>query len=358
MDYNNTYRKRSFSLHSHYLRIFLGSFLITFLMVTLQLFGVHLPNIISPLPTDKVDTMKEILPKLHATANTYSLKKPLNFVSSAYASDEINQANAYAVLDYDTGTIITEKNGQAQVPIASLTKIMTAIVALDLAKPTDVFTATQTAADEVPTKIGVKPGQQFTLDELLHAALMTSANDAVEVIREGVDQKYNDTIFIKAMNEKAKFLGLKHSHFMNPQGFDNDAHYSSAEDLAILTHYALQNYPEISGIVDQDFAHIDATAHHTQLDLNNWNGLLDVYPNVSGVKIGNTDAALMTTIVLSERSGKKILVVLLGAPTILDRDLWASQLLDLGFAKTVGLPPVNVTKEQLQAKYATWKYWN
>lgn len=332
--------------------------MVTFTMVTLQLFGAHLPRIISPLPKDKPDTMKELLPMLHATPNTYSLKKPINFVGSAYASDAVDQANAYAVLDYDTGRIIAEKDGQNQVPIASLTKIMTAVVALDLAKPTDVFTVTKTAADEVPTKIAVEPGQKFTLDELLHASLMTSANDATEVIRDGVDHKYNDTIFIQAMNAKAQFLGLKHTHFMNPQGFDNDAHYSSAEDLAVLAHYALTNYPEIAGIVNQDFAHLDANQHHPKEDLYNWNGLLDVYPNVSGVKIGNTDAAQMTTIVLSERAGKKILVVLLGAPSILDRDLWASQLLDLGFEQTMGLPPINVTEDQLRAKYATWRYGN
>ena len=82
-----------------------------------------------------------------------------------------------------------------------------------------------------------------------------------------------------------------------------------------------------------------------------------MYPGVEGVKIGNTDQAGYTDIVLSDRGGKKVLVVMLGAPGVLQRDEWSSELLDAGFNK-LGESSVNVTKEQLMAKYATWKYWN
>jgi D-alanyl-D-alanine carboxypeptidase len=261
-------------------------------------------------------------------------------------------------LDFDSGQIIDSKNGEREVPIASLTKIMTAVVALDISSPSEKFVVTKKAADQIPTKIGVIPGQHFTLQELLEAGLMTSANDAIEVIRDGIDTKYNDAVFIKAMNAKAQFLGLKHTHFTNPQGFDSVEHYSSASDLAVLTHYALTNYPLISYIVQQDYKLLPANSDHKQYDLYNWNGLLDVYPNVSGVKIGNTENAGTTTIVKSERDGKNLLVVLLGTTGVLERDLVASQLLDSGFAATLGLPPVKVTEKDLRAKYATWKYWN
>ena len=98
--------------------------------------------------------------------------------------------------------------------------------------------------------------------------------------------------------------------------------------------------------------------NHKQFDLYNWNGLLDVYPDVHGVKIGNTAAAQKTTIVYSTRGGKKLVAVVLGAPDITKRDLWAAKLLDIGYQQTLGLPPVNVTEEQLAAKYSTWHYWN
>ena len=84
---------------------------------------------------------------------------------------------------------------------------------------------------------------------------------------------------------------------------------------------------------------------------------MGVYPGVKGIKIGNTDKASYTTIVLSKREGKRILAVVLGAPGVKERDLWASQLLDLGFEK-LGISAVNITEAQLEAKYSSWKYWN
>lgn len=344
----------------HQLKIFFGSFLITFILVSLQLVGIRLqlPKLISPVQQVEKDVLNTLLPHLKQKPNTYSLKRQHNFIATAQAATPSDEAHAYLVVDYDNGTILAEKNAQSTVAIASLTKVMTAVVALDLSSPDEAFTVTDHAATIEPTKIGVVPGQTMTLRELLEASLMTSANDAVEVIRDGIDQKYGDEVFVRAMNQKAKFLGLKKTHFQNPQGFDSQEHYSSAEDLAVLTHYALQNYPLIADIVKQDYTVLQANGDHKQFDLYNWNGLLDVYPNVSGVKIGNTDAAQKTTIVTAQREGKEILVVLLGAPGIIERDMWAAQLLDIGFAKSMNLPPINVTEEQLREKYATWNYWN
>lgn len=88
--------------------------------------------------------------------------------------------------------------------------------------------------------------------------------------------------------------------------------------------------------------------------LYNWNGLVGVYPHIIGVKIGNTGKAGKTTIVLSERENKKLLVVALGAPGIIERDLWASQLLDAGYHDILGLPAIDITEYDLRQKYATW----
>ena len=161
---------------------------------------------------------------------------------------------------------------------------------------------------------------------------------------------------MRAMNEKARFIGLKNTHFDNPQGFDGETHYSSVEDLAILTHYALSNYPLISEIVAKDHGELIPTAYHTRAEyLNNWNGLIGVYPGVKGVKIGNTGDAGNTTAVLSERDGKKVLAILLGASGVLERDLFASELLNIGF-ESFSIPSFIITEEQLFEKYGTWKY--
>jgi serine-type D-Ala-D-Ala carboxypeptidase (penicillin-binding protein 5/6) len=158
------------------------------------------------------------------------------------------------------------------------------------------------------------------------------------------------------MNEKARFLGLKNSSFTNPQGFDNKNHYSSVEDVAILTRYALTHYPLIAQVAQKDSEELLATPTHKYHWLNNWNGLVGVYPGAEGLKIGNTGDAGHTTTVVAEREGKKLIAVLLGAPGVLERDYWTSQILDAGFDK-YGIKPANITEEQLRAKYKTFKYF-
>lgn len=347
-----------FSLPSAKLKIFLIPFLVIFIGVSLQHLGYRPLSLILPITSREIDSMESIKPLLEKKNNTYQLVKPNGFIGQSHADElaDYNGARAYAVVDYDSGKVIMQKNLSERLPIASLTKIMTAVVALDLARTDEVFTVTQEAQDQIPTHIALKKSQQLTLEELLYASLLTSANDATHVIMDGINAKYQDSIFIRSMNEKARFLGLHNSHFANPQGFDDHDNYSSVEDLAILSHYALKNYPFFAKTVAMDSYYLPETTRHDAAYLNNWNGLLGVYPNVSGVKIGNTGNAQKTTSVVAEREGKKLLVVLLGAPGVLERDLWTAQLLDVGFANEYGFEPIGVTEVDLRAKYATWKY--
>jgi D-alanyl-D-alanine carboxypeptidase len=344
------------SLTAYQRRIFWGSFIAVFIMVVLQHFGFQPVSLISPVP-EKSDTLRLIDEKLKKTENTFSLKKNTSFIPRSYAGGDYEEANSYAVIDMASGDVIREKSLSDEVPIASLTKIMTAVVVLDLAGEDEYFTISRRAARQIPTKIGVVTGEKMNVTELINALMLTSANDAAQAISDGIDAKYGDEVFVRSMNEKAKFLGLEHTHFVNPQGFDDPEHFSSAEDLAVLTHYAITNYPLFAQIVKQDYVFIPGDENHKQFDLYNWNGLLGVYPNVSGVKIGSTDDAGKTTLVIAEREGKKLLAVVLGAPGILERDLWTAQLLDAGFAQTLGLKPVEVTEEQLREKYSTWEYF-
>lgn len=338
-------------------KVFWMTFIAMFIIIALQYLGVRAPRFISPLPV-KADVFDTIRPKLEKKTTTIQLKKRTSFIPSANAAGPYETATSYAVVDLDTGDILTEKASDTQLPVASLTKIMTAVVALDLASPDELITITKSASRQIPTKVGIVPGEQMSVTELLNAMLLTSANDAAEALREGIDQKYGDEVFIRAMNEKAQLLELTNSHFSNPQGFDSRQNYSSAHDLAVLSQYAYANYPLIAQIIKKDYEFLPATGTHKQFDLYNWNGLIDVYPDVIGFKIGNTDAAGKTTVVLSQRAGKKILAVVLGAPGILERDMYAAQLLDIGFEKTLGLTAVNITEEQLREKYGTWKYFN
>lgn len=310
------------------------------------------------VPVKKVDAFLPISPKLKQKENKYSLKKEINLVSQVNAASELDLLPSYVAVDFDSGKVLAEKNLSERVSIASLTKIMTAVVALDLASPEELFTYSENARFQPATRLAFIPGDRLTLEELLNAILLTSANDCAQAIKEGIDEKYNGPVFIRAMNEKAKFLGLKNTHFENPQGFDGREHYSSVHDVAILTHYALTHYPLIAQIVAKQYEELHPTSHHVRYEyLNNWNGLIGVYPGTVGVKIGNTADAGHTTAVMSEREGKKVIAVVLGTAGVLQRDLSAAQLLDIGFSQ-LGLSPIEVMEEQLLEKYSTWKYSN
>ncbi len=338
-------------------RPFIFGMIAVVVMKLISLAGFQ-PTVFQNETHETVSVFDTLRPKLEQKVNSFKLKKNTSLIPQAVAAADYDNANAYAVVDLDTGEIITEKDGDIPHSIASITKVMTAVVALDLASPDESFVVSQKAADIEPTKIGVVAGQTMTVNELLHASLLTSANDATEVIKEGIDAKYGEDVFIDAMNSKAAFIGMENTRFANTQGFDDPNHYSTAHDLALLAHYAMNNYPLIREIVAKDYEFLAENEQHKQFDLYNWNGLLDVYPKTYGIKIGNTGDAGVTTMVASERGGKNIAVILLGASDVLERDLWAAQLLDVGYEQTIGLDPIVVTEEELRAKYATWKYFN
>ncbi|MBI2019253.1 D-alanyl-D-alanine carboxypeptidase [Candidatus Daviesbacteria bacterium] len=336
-------------------RIFLIGLTLTFLMTVIPHLGFKQnKTIVSPL-SKTTDIWDKITPKLELKQNSFQVKRQL--ISNVSAGGDYDKASAYAVVDFDSGEVLASKNLSAKMPMASLTKVMTAVVALDLAEPDEYFTVTRQAASQIPTKVMLKAGEQYRLEDLLQHALISSANDSSYAIKDGIDAKYRSGTFIAAMNKKAKFIGLKNTQFSNPAGLDSANHYSSVEDLAVLSAYALKNYPLISEIVALEISDLTNNGEDMRFYLQNWNGLMGVYPNISGVKIGNTGKAGNCTIVLSERNGKKIIAVVLGAPGVLERDLWASQLLDLGFSKAAGLEPIYITEDELQDKYASWQYF-
>ncbi len=351
--------KEIFSKIPKPLRAFIVSFIAVFLMVILQKIGFGQGGVIVSPQKETKDIFEDIKPKLEQAPTSFKLEKESpNIVTQAFADEggDYEEAAAYGVVDLDSGKVLKGKNLDKRLPQASLTKVMTAVVVLDLASVNEQFTVSSKAANEVPTRLALSPGNKLSVYELLDALLLVSANDTATVIKEGIDSKYGQKVFVRAMNEKATFLGLKNTHFENPMGFDGDNHYSSVEDLAILTQYALNNYPVIAEIVKKESSELFATPNHPKYEwLNNWNGLIGVYPGAFGVKIGNTGNAGTTTIVASERGGHRLVSIVLNAPGVLQRDLWAAQLLDKGFAN-FGIEPANVTEVDLKARYAKWRY--
>lgn len=264
-------------------------------------------------------------------------------------------APAYIVVSKD-GDVVYAKDQDISRSPASLTKLMTVMVVLDFVQsPDEMFTVPKEAVGVEPTALLVEEGEKLPVGKLLEASLITSANDAAEVLARGLAKKLGGSreLFVKLMNEKARTMGLTKTQFRNPTGYDDESQYSTARDLAKIAYWATEHYPFIKKVVAIRSSSIPKTEDHKKYELPNWNALLGVYPGIDGVKIGNTEKAKHATIITSARENKRFLVVLLGAPDRRARDLWAAELLNLAFSD-VGIKPFRVTQEMLRARSREW----
>lgn len=261
---------------------------------------------------------------------------------------------SYIVVDQDGKVVFAKEPDLSRSP-ASLTKIMTAMVVLDFASPDEILEVSEESVNLEPTILMVDEGEKISVGELLEAALITSANDAADVLAYGIAKKLGGSkeVVIKLMNEKAKKLGLMNTQFKNSMGYDAEGQYSTARELSKVAYYAMENYPLIKEIVATRSSNIPRTADHKPYELPNWNALLGVYEGVDGVKIGNTGEAGHTTIVTSTREGKRFMVVLLGAPDRQARDMWAAELLNSAFLE-YGIKPFRVTWPMVKVRYTEW----
>lgn len=223
------------------------------------------------------------------------------------------QAKAALIMDYDTGLFLYEKNIHKALPMASLTKIMTAILILEGHDLSEIVTVESDFSGLEGVRIWLMQGERITVGNLLKALLIRSAGDVAIALAEHHSGTVED--FVREMNQRAKGLNLVHTHFANPIGLDEDGHYSSAYDLAILSKYALR-FPTFRAIVRLDKATIssvDGKFHHT---FKSTNDLLDSYLDIQGVKTGTTDGAGQSLINLARNDrGHEVIAVLLNSPS-------------------------------------------
>lgn len=242
------------------------------------------------------------------------------------------KVSAEAALFVETryGQVLFAKNPKKKLPIASLVKVMTALIALDHKGMNDQFQVSQRAADMEPDKMLLIVGEKLTLRELLYGIFLISANDAAEVLSEGATG--NRTEFIKLMNDKAKLLGMKDSYFANPTGLDEDSNnsYSTAYDLVILARYLIRRFPEVVGISKEKHIYLPQTENHQDYDMYSGINLLTTYPGVVGFKTGYTPEAGLTLITLVRKDGHELIGVLLGSAFRRDE---ARELLDYSFSR-------------------------
>jgi D-alanyl-D-alanine carboxypeptidase (penicillin-binding protein 5/6) len=235
-------------------------------------------------------------------------------------------AKSVLVANFDTGAVLYAKAGKARRPIASLTKIMTAMIVMRRTKPTEMVTASKRAARQIPTKLGLKAGDRLEVHDLLYALMLHSSNDVAVALAQHVAGTVS--AFDAVMTAKAIDIGLTGTSFASPSGL-NDKGYSTARDLAAMTRWAYQS---------PRFASIVATKRYTvtmptgqRIRLHNLNALLFDYPGAIGVKTGYTTESEWSLVAVAVRGHTRIMVVLLADPKVPFRD--GEALLDWGFAQ-------------------------
>ncbi len=238
-------------------------------------------------------------------------------------------ARAAIVIDARDGTVMFAKHPDAERAIASTTKLMTALLALEQAKPSDVFTAPDYNAMPAESRINLREGEQMTVHDLLEALLLESANDAAETLAEGVSGSRE--AFVDEMNARAAELGLEHTSYANPIGLDKGGNYSSARDLANLARVLLRR-PRFARIVDMPEAQLESGSRPRVVV--NRNDLISAYPWVSGVKTGYTGNAGNVLVGAADGpGGARVISVVLGEPTETARNSETLALLRWGLTR-------------------------
>jgi D-alanyl-D-alanine carboxypeptidase len=236
----------------------------------------------------------------------------------------------YVVVDVSSGRVLMAEDATVPWYPASVTKLMTTYVTLRQLKAGAIGLETPIpvsarAASVAPSKIGVKPGQEVTLDNALKMMLVKSANDMAVVIAEGVGGTIEN--FADMMNREAERLGMRESHFVNPNGLFVEGQQTSARDLAILARALLNEFPDYDG-----YFSIGALQLGKRV-LKNTNGLIGRYPGIEGMKTGFICASGFNLVALARRNGQRLIAVVLGASSNADRTLRAAEMLDKGFSR-------------------------
>ena len=234
---------------------------------------------------------------------------------------------AYLV-DLDARQVLWERDPETSRAPASLTKLMTAMVAVDDAGSLDrEVVVTRQATQVVPSLMGLTAGEELTVRELIEGLLLDSGNDAAEALATGLVPRDR---FIRQMNQKAKSIGLTASHFVTPSGLDASGHGMSAHDLAHTAAYFDTYYPQLAAIATKKDIVIAATATHKAFYPHNLNPLLWSYPGVTGLKTGLTDNAGGCMLATATRGTRHLIAVVMNATGVSAAD--ATVLLNYGFS--------------------------
>jgi D-alanyl-D-alanine carboxypeptidase len=241
-------------------------------------------------------------------------------------------ANPAIVIDTSSGETLFQQDATRPWYPASLTKLMTVFVALKAVREGRISLETpmavsRRAATMAPSKMGFRPGTVVTLDNALKMLMVKSANDIAVVIAEGVSGSVE--AFAGEMNSAAASIGMRESHFVNPNGLPDSRQVSSARDMAVLGRALYAYFPEHANLFDIGALQLGRKIIPTH------NGMLGRYPGADGMKTGFTCAAGFNLVASATQNGRRLIVVVLGAPSATTRTIYAAGLLDRAFAGSV-----------------------
>ncbi len=247
-----------------------------------------------------------------------------SFAGSVEAANIGVSAKAYCLFDADLYEVIDEKNSSVRLGMASTTKIMTALIAIESGRLDQTVEVDKRAVGTEGSSVYLADGERMTLRDLVYALMLASANDAAEAIAYYLCGSIED--FTRLMNEKAHELGLENTHFTNPHGLSDSDHYTTARELAMLSARALENEAFKEIVSKRSYSFL---SDKTRRSIANHNRLLASYKGCIGVKTGFTKKDGRCLVSAAERDGKRLVAVTLSAP-----DDWNDhkRLLDFGFS--------------------------
>ncbi|WP_026842369.1 D-alanyl-D-alanine carboxypeptidase family protein [Citrifermentans bremense] len=266
--------------------------------------------------------------KIFSSLRVLTLTAGILFAAVCYADADsspfVHPPSAYLI--QVNGHTYKERNAHIRRPPASLTKIMTALIVMEMCKLDEVVVVSRGAARETGSRIGLRRGERLTVRDLLAATLMASANDACRALADHACGNQRD--FVVQMNARARALQLQNTRFTNACGHDNAGLYTTAHDLALLTEKAMQK-PSFAELVARKEMRIRTLNSKRSYYLRNKNQLIGRYPGAIGVKTGTTPNAGQCLVAIAEREERKVLLVIMHA-----RNRWrvAPAMLDAAFA--------------------------
>lgn len=273
------------------------------------------------------------------------IQEELLQASTDVADEPKINSRAAVVIDRNSKEVLYKKNMNVKKAMASTTKIMTAIILIeqgDLLKQVEI---SKKAASIGGSRLGLKTGDKITLNDLLYGLMLKSGNDAAIAIAEEIGGSVED--FSKLMNNKAMELNLKNTHFVTPHGLDDDNHYTTAYELAMLTDYALKN-KKFADVVNTKYYTVKINGYAK--DISNTNELLGVLEGVNGVKTGFTNNAGRCLVTSTIRNNFNIITVVLGADTKKYRTKDSANLIQYVYKN---FEQVNI-KSKIEEEFKNW----